>query len=77
MIGRRTAIELAHIAGGIGLALVIAWATAWAVPLARRDIWSVDVVSIFVILVMGIEPVRDALVADHAEARHELQGVMG
>jgi hypothetical protein len=68
MIGRKTLIEFAHIAAGIGLALVMAWAMAWAVPLAKLDIWAVDLVSIVVILIMGVQPVREAMAADKAAA---------
>ena len=68
MIGRKTLIEFVHIAAGIGLALVMAWAMAWAVPLAKLDIWAVDLVSIVVILIMGVQPVREAMAADKASA---------
>lgn len=64
MIGRKTLIELAHIAAGIALALVMAWGMAWAVPLARAEIWVIDAVSIVVILLMGVQPVREAMAAD-------------
>lgn len=76
-IGRRTAIELLHLVGGIVIALVIAWVTAWAVPLARIDIWSVDFVSILIILVMGVQPVRAAVVADRADDQPALGGAIG
>lgn len=66
MIGRKTLIELAHIAAGIALALGMAWAMAWAVPLAKLDIWAVDIVSIVIILIMGVQPVREAMAADRA-----------
>ncbi len=66
MIGRKTLIELAHIAAGIALALGMAWAMAWAVPLAKLDIWAVDIVSIVIILIMGVQPVREAMAADKA-----------
>ncbi|MBX9859584.1 MAG: hypothetical protein K2Y20_08355 [Sphingomonas sp.] len=66
MIGRKTLIELAHIAAGIVLALVMAWGMAWAVPLAKIDIWAVDIVSIVIILIMGVQPVREAMAADKA-----------
>lgn len=69
MIGRRTLTELAHITAGIALALVMAWAMAWAVPLAKLDIWAVDIVSIIIILLMGVRPVREALAADKAAAK--------
>ena len=68
MVGRRTLIELAHIAAGIALALVMAWAMAWAVPLARLDIWAVDIVSIVIIVMMGVRPVREAIAAGRAAA---------
>ena len=66
MIGRKTLIELAHIAAGIVLALAMAWGMAWAVPLAKLDIWAVDIVSIVIILIMGVQPVREAMAADKA-----------
>lgn len=68
MIGRKTLIEVAHIAAGIALALVMAWGMAWAVPLAKLDIWAVDIVSIVIILIMGVQPVREAMAADKAAA---------
>ena len=68
MIGRKTLIELAHIGAGIVLALGMAWAMAWAVPLAKLDIWAVDIVSIVIILIMGVQPVREAMAADKAAA---------
>ena len=68
MIGRKTVIELAHIAAGIALALVMAWGMAWAVPLAKLDIWAVDIVSIVIILIMGVQPVREAMASDKATA---------
>lgn len=69
MIGRQIAIELAHIAGGIVLALVIGWGAgaAWAVPLARGDIWTVVIVAIAVVLLMGIRPLREAATGAHRD----------
>ena len=68
MAGRRVAIEIAHIFGGVVLALVIAWGGAWAVPLASADIWRTDLVSIAVILFMSIRPLCEAAAADRAAA---------
>lgn len=67
MIGRQVAIELAHIAGGIVLALVIGWGAAWAVPLARGDIWTVVIVAVAVVLLMGIRPLREAATGAHRD----------
>ena len=69
MIGRQVAIELAHIAGGIVLALVIGWGAAWAVPLARAEIWIIDYVAIAFIIGMGYPQMRDAWAADRAADR--------
>lgn len=66
MIGRRVAIEVLYLAGGVLLAIVIGWGSAWAYPLGRQDIWTVDLVAIAVILLMGIRPLRDAAAADQA-----------
>lgn len=67
MIGRQVAIELAHIAGGIVLALVIGWGAARAVPLARGDIWTVVIVAVAVVLLMGIRPLREAATGTHRD----------
>ncbi len=65
----RFAIELFHVALGLIAAIVIAALSAWAVPLARHEIWLIDYVAIAFIIGMGYLPLRDAWAADRAADR--------
>lgn len=70
----RFAIELMHIALGIATALVMASMAAWAVPLARADIWNTDYVVIAFVIGMGYLPLRQAWAADRAAEAAEARG---
>ncbi|NML06448.1 hypothetical protein [Sphingomonas sp. G-3-2-10] len=62
----RVLIEVLHIVVGLFAALLIAALSAWAYPLGRDDIWLVAYVMMAAVVVMGIGPVRRALVEDRA-----------
>jgi hypothetical protein len=66
MIGRRTLIELLHIAAGVIGAAVIANGAVWALPHAEGPIWEVACGMIVVVVLMGVKPLRLALRADRA-----------
>lgn len=66
MIGRRALWELFHTLLGIGAAVVIAWGSAWAYPLATTDIWVVATVAMVLVAVLGIAPFRRAMAEDAA-----------
>jgi len=59
-MGRRVAIELFHIAAGVVIALLMAYGAAWAVPLARFEIWTVAGLAIVAIIALGIGPLAQA-----------------
>lgn len=67
MVGRRTLIELLHIAAGVIGAAVIAYGAVWALPHAASPIWEVTVGMMAVIVLMGLPPLRLAWRADRAE----------
>lgn len=69
MIGRRTLIELLHIAAGVIGAAVIAYGAVWALPHAASPIWEVAFGMMAVIVLMGLPPLRIAWRADRA--RHD------
>ncbi|WP_010186536.1 hypothetical protein [Sphingomonas sp. PAMC 26605] len=58
MIGRRTLIELLHIAAGLLGAAVIAYGAVWALPHAASPIWEVALGMMAVIVLMGLPPLR-------------------
>ncbi|HEY0625083.1 hypothetical protein [Sphingomonas sp.] len=60
----RVLTEALHIAAGIAVALLIGALSAWAYPLAARDVWLVTAVAIACVIVMGIGPMRRAVAAD-------------
>uniref|UniRef100_UPI0035CAF489 hypothetical protein n=1 Tax=uncultured Sphingomonas sp. TaxID=158754 RepID=UPI0035CAF489 len=64
MIGRRTLVELLHIATGVAGAAVIAWGAVWSLPHAAGPIWEVACGMMVVIVVMGVRPLRLAWRAD-------------
>ncbi len=64
----RFATELMYVALGIAVSIVMAAAAAWAVPLARGDIWMIDYVVIAFIIGMNYPQMRDARAADRAAA---------
>lgn len=64
----RVLVEALHIAAGISVALLIAALSAWAYPLAARDVWLVTAVAIVCVIVMGIGPMRRAMAADRGKA---------
>ena len=66
MIGRRTLIELLHIAAGLLGAAVIAYGAVWALPHAASPIWEVALGMMAVIVLMGLPPLRLAWRADRA-----------
>ncbi|MBX9881704.1 MAG: hypothetical protein K2X73_07000 [Sphingomonas sp.] len=59
-MGRFVAIELFHIALGIGLAVLMAYGAAWAVPLARADIWTIAALAVIAIIILGVRPLARA-----------------
>jgi len=62
----RVLVEALHIAAGITVALLIGALSAWAYPLAARDVWLVTAVAIACVVVMGIGPMRRAMAADRS-----------
>ncbi len=63
----RVLVEALHIAAGIAVALLIAAVSAWAYPLAARDVWLVTAVAILCVIGMGVAPMRRAMAADRAK----------
>ncbi|MEG3174669.1 hypothetical protein U1872_00390 [Sphingomonas sp. RB3P16] len=72
MIGRRTLIELLHIAAGVLGAAVIAYGAAWSLPHEAATIWGVSFGMMAVVVLMGVRPLRLAWRADRA--RRETAG---
>lgn len=66
MIGRRTLIELLHIAAGVIGAAVIAYGAVWSLPHAASPIWEVAFGMMVVIVLMGLPSLRLAWRADRA-----------
>ncbi|MET4896401.1 hypothetical protein RN629_04390 [Sphingomonadaceae bacterium jetA1] len=66
----RTLIELFYIILGLGVALVMTWAAAWAYPLARTEIWWCGAAAMLATVVMGIGPLHRAHIADRLARRH-------
>lgn len=66
-MGRHVAIELFHIALGIAIAVLMAYGAAWAVPLARTEIWVVAGLAIVAILWLGIGPLKQARARDRGD----------
>lgn len=62
----RFATELMYVALGIATSIVMATGAAWAVPLARAEIWIIDYVAIAFIIGMGYPQMREAWMADRA-----------
>jgi len=60
----RVLVEALHIAAGIAVALLIGALSAWAYPLASRDVWLVTGVAIACVIGMGVGPMRRAMAAD-------------
>ena len=60
----RVLTEALHIAAGIAVALLIGALSAWAYPLAARDVWLVTAVAIVCVVIMGIGPMRRAMATD-------------
>ncbi len=65
----RFATELMYVALGIATSIVMATGAAWAVPLARAEIWIIDYVAIAFIIGMGYPQMREALMADRVTER--------
>jgi predicted membrane channel-forming protein YqfA (hemolysin III family) len=69
----RTLIEALWIVAGLIGAAVFASLATWSVPSSRDSIWGVAYVSMVVLVLMGISPIRQALARDRAsrgDARH-------
>lgn len=62
----RFVIELMYVALGIMTSIMMAMGAAWAVPLARAEIWIIDYVAIAFIIGMGYPQMREAWMADRA-----------
>lgn len=62
----RVLTEALHIAAGIAVALLIGALSAWAYPLAARDVWLVTGIAIACVVIMGIAPMRRAMAADRS-----------
>ncbi len=65
----RFATELMYVALGIATSIVMAAGAAWAVPLARAEIWIIDYVAIAFIIGMGYPQMREAWIADRVTER--------
>ncbi len=65
----RFATELMYVALGIATSIVMATGAAWAVPLARAEIWIIDYVAIAFIIGMGYPQMREAWIADRVTER--------
>ncbi len=62
----RTLIEALWIVAGLIGAAVFASLATWSVPAARGSIWGVAYVSMIVLVLMGVGPVRRAWARDRA-----------
>lgn len=60
----RLLTEIIYVALGIAVSVVMAAGAAWAVPLARAEIWIIEYVAIAFIIGMGFHQMRDAWAAD-------------
>ena len=65
-MGRRTLLELLHIAAGVLVTGLFANLAAWSVPNAADSIWLVAWVAVAVVIFMGLAPLRAAWDADRA-----------
>ena len=65
-MGRRSLVELLHIAGGVLVTGVFATLAAWSVPNAADSIWIVAWIAVAVVIFMGIAPLCAAGDADRA-----------
>ena len=63
----RVLVEALHIAAGIAVALLIGALSAWAYPLAERDVWLVTGAAILCVIGMGVGPMRRAMTAERAK----------
>jgi len=62
----RTLIEALWVVAGLIGAVVFASLATWSVPPARDSIWAVAYVSMMVLVLMGIRPIRLAVARDRA-----------
>ena len=65
-MGRRTMVELLHLAAGLMAAAAIAAAAAWAYPPGRQVIWLCGAAAQAATIAMGIGPLRRARRADRS-----------
>jgi hypothetical protein len=73
---KRTLHELLHIVAGVIGTILFAALAAWAVPVARFDIWLVACIAMAAVAFMGVRPLRLAWRADQ-EAKHGQPGANG
>jgi len=66
VIGRRTLIELAFVAAGLGVALWLTVHCARSYPMGAQVIWWCGTAAMLSTLLLAIGPVRRALAADRA-----------
>jgi hypothetical protein len=66
-MGRRTVIELLHVAAGLLAAAAIAAAAAWAYRPGAEVIWWCGGAAQLVTILLGIGPLRRAWAADRRE----------
>ena len=64
MLGPRTGTELLNLAAGLALTFAIFRAAQWAYPLGRVQIGEVGWVTVAIVLLLGVGPVRAALRTD-------------
>lgn len=64
-MGRRTLIELLHLAAGLGATAAVFAAGAWSYPVGARTVWAVGWVTMGAVLAMSVGPLRNAWLADH------------
>jgi hypothetical protein len=70
----RTLVELFHILVGLVATVVIAWGSAWAVPLAASAIWWVALACGVAVVAMGIRPLVNAMAEDRARTAGRARG---
>jgi hypothetical protein len=68
-MGRRTVIELLHVAAGLMAAAAIAGTVAGADPLGREVIWWCGAAAQAATLAMAVGPLRRAWAADQSARR--------
>ena len=66
-MGRRTLVELLHLAAGLGVTAAVFAAGAWSYPVGAATVQAVGWATMLVVFGMGVAPLRRAWRADRAQ----------